>query len=206
MRGPGRARGRGVRDLTINADLATTVVDISGASPTLTLDGLSLLPPARRPRVERGRELLLETNLYQRDPHPALRLRRAQRGREGALRPAGSTRTSSRAATPIRPTTRAPAAGRAAGGAARLRGGQLRPDAGAASRLQRQARAPRRKRRCSKPPVSGFRSWSDRGGWARSSSSPAATPAGTDHSAPFPQRKLRRRDLRRGRARGTGRG
>ena len=64
MRGPDVPANVDVRDLTINADLATTVVDVSGATPTVALDGLSLLPAVLRPWIERGRELLLETNLY----------------------------------------------------------------------------------------------------------------------------------------------
>jgi N-acetylglucosamine-6-sulfatase len=65
LRGPGVPRGVGVRDLTINADLAATFVDVSGADPTLAIDGRSLLPAARNPWVERGRELLIDTNQYE---------------------------------------------------------------------------------------------------------------------------------------------
>ena len=63
IRGPGIPHGGKVRDLAINADLAPTIVDVTGARPRLTMDGRSL------------------------DPDPALHLRRAQHRREGALRP-----------------------------------------------------------------------------------------------------------------------
>jgi N-acetylglucosamine-6-sulfatase len=65
IRGPGIPAGVSVRDLTINADLAASVVDLSGARPTLALDGRSLLPAAKRPWVERGRELLIDTAQYE---------------------------------------------------------------------------------------------------------------------------------------------
>ena len=55
VRGPGIPAGARVRDLTINADLAATIVDVSGATPTLALDGRSLLRAAQAPWVERGR-------------------------------------------------------------------------------------------------------------------------------------------------------
>jgi arylsulfatase A-like enzyme len=60
MRGPGLPHGKTVRDLTINADLAPTIVALSGARPGLKMDGRSLLPAAERPWVERGRELELD--------------------------------------------------------------------------------------------------------------------------------------------------
>jgi arylsulfatase A-like enzyme len=65
VRGPGVPEGVSVRDLTINADLAATVADVSGAQPTVAIDGRSLLPPAKSPWVERGRELLIDTALYE---------------------------------------------------------------------------------------------------------------------------------------------
>jgi N-acetylglucosamine-6-sulfatase len=65
VRGPGIPAGASVRDLTINADLAATIVDVSGATPTLAIDGRSLLPAAQAPWVERGRELLIDTNQYE---------------------------------------------------------------------------------------------------------------------------------------------
>jgi hypothetical protein len=64
MRGPGIPKGVDVRDLTINADLAPTIVDATGAGPGLVMDGRSLLPFAAHPRVERGRELLIEEPIF----------------------------------------------------------------------------------------------------------------------------------------------
>ncbi len=60
MRGPGLPQGLTVRALSINADLAPTIVDVANASPGLTMDGRSLIPVAQRPRIERGRQLLIE--------------------------------------------------------------------------------------------------------------------------------------------------
>jgi hypothetical protein len=65
VRGPGIPAGVNVRDLTINADLAATVADVSGSTPTLPIDGRSLLPAAKNPWVERGRELLIDTAQYE---------------------------------------------------------------------------------------------------------------------------------------------
>ncbi len=60
IRGPGIAAGATVEDLSINADLAPTVLDAAGASAGLPEDGRSLLPFARHPERLHGRELLLE--------------------------------------------------------------------------------------------------------------------------------------------------
>jgi arylsulfatase A-like enzyme len=60
MRGPGIPSGVNVMDLSINADLAPTIVDIADADPGLTMDGRSLIPVADEPGIERGRELLIE--------------------------------------------------------------------------------------------------------------------------------------------------
>ena len=65
VRGPGVPEGVTPNDLTVNADLAATVLDLSGAQPTLTIDGRSLLPAAERPWIERGREVLIETRQYE---------------------------------------------------------------------------------------------------------------------------------------------
>ncbi len=61
IRGPGIPRGVRVSDMAINADLAPTILDATGVAPGLTEDGRSLLPFARTPTVERGRELEIET-------------------------------------------------------------------------------------------------------------------------------------------------
>ncbi len=65
IRGPGVPAGTNVRDLTINADLAATVVDWSGAQPTHQIDGRSLMPAIEHPWLERGRELLIDTQQYE---------------------------------------------------------------------------------------------------------------------------------------------
>ncbi len=60
MRGPGIPRGVTIRGLSINADLAPTVVDAANADPGLVMDGRSLIRVAQRPRVVKGRQLLIE--------------------------------------------------------------------------------------------------------------------------------------------------
>ena len=52
--------GVSVSDLSINADLAPTIVDLANASPGLVMDGRSLIPVAQQPGIEQGRELLIE--------------------------------------------------------------------------------------------------------------------------------------------------
>jgi N-acetylglucosamine-6-sulfatase len=64
IRGPGLPRGRTARDLAINADLAPTITELTGARPGLTMDGRSLLPAARQPSLERGRELSVESTSF----------------------------------------------------------------------------------------------------------------------------------------------
>ncbi len=86
MRGPGIPRGVTVSDLTINADLAPTIVDVANASPGLAMDGRSLIPIVRDPGIAQGRELLIEEPSFK-----AIRTKRymyAQHSTgEGALRP-----------------------------------------------------------------------------------------------------------------------
>jgi N-acetylglucosamine-6-sulfatase len=60
MRGPGIPRGVNVGDLSINADLAPTIVDVANANPGVVMDGRSLIPVAQQPGIEGGRELLIE--------------------------------------------------------------------------------------------------------------------------------------------------
>jgi N-acetylglucosamine-6-sulfatase len=64
MRGPGIRRGTTVRDLTINADLAPTIVDIAHAHAHRVMNGISLLPDIEHPHQELGRRLLLEGNNF----------------------------------------------------------------------------------------------------------------------------------------------
>jgi arylsulfatase A-like enzyme len=60
IRGPGVPEGETVDDLSVNADLAPTILDATGATAGLTEDGRSLLPFAVHPDRFHGRELLLE--------------------------------------------------------------------------------------------------------------------------------------------------
>jgi arylsulfatase A-like enzyme len=60
MRGPGVPQGVGIDDLAINADLAPTIVDVTGATPGLVMDGRALIPVAQQPGTELNRELLVE--------------------------------------------------------------------------------------------------------------------------------------------------
>jgi arylsulfatase A-like enzyme len=63
IRGPGIPQGVSVTDLTTNADLAPTILDVADEEAGLTMDGRSLLPLANRPRIARGRELLIELKI-----------------------------------------------------------------------------------------------------------------------------------------------
>jgi N-acetylglucosamine-6-sulfatase len=65
IRGPGVPRGAERSNLVANVDLAATILDAANASPVgRRLDGRSLLPFARDPRVRSGRDILLETPTY----------------------------------------------------------------------------------------------------------------------------------------------
>jgi N-acetylglucosamine-6-sulfatase len=60
MRGPGVPVGAERRQLVTNADLAPTILDVADASATKPQDGSSLLPLLADPRLEWGRDLLIE--------------------------------------------------------------------------------------------------------------------------------------------------
>ena len=60
MRGPGIPQGVTISPLAINADLAPTIVDAANAHPGLVMDGRSLLPVTRKPKVDKGRQMLIE--------------------------------------------------------------------------------------------------------------------------------------------------
>jgi N-acetylglucosamine-6-sulfatase len=60
MRGPGVPEGAERRQLVTNADLAPTILEVADASATKPQDGSSLLPLLADPRLEWGRDLLIE--------------------------------------------------------------------------------------------------------------------------------------------------
>jgi arylsulfatase A-like enzyme len=60
IRGPGMPAGEKVIRVTVNADLAPTIVDAANATPGLRMDGRSLFPLARDPGLERRRGVLIE--------------------------------------------------------------------------------------------------------------------------------------------------
>jgi N-acetylglucosamine-6-sulfatase len=64
LRGPGVARGRQVKDVVSNVDLAPTILDAANAKPGRRVDGRSLLPLAHDALANYGRDLLLETPQY----------------------------------------------------------------------------------------------------------------------------------------------
>jgi arylsulfatase A-like enzyme len=68
MRGPGIPRGATRGAMTVNADLAPTIVDIADATPGLVMDGRSLLPVINNPGIENGRELLIESEKWLKAP------------------------------------------------------------------------------------------------------------------------------------------
>lgn len=59
-RGPSLPRGEQSHDVVVNADIAATVLEISGATTGVTQDGQSLLPSLENPDLERGRAILFE--------------------------------------------------------------------------------------------------------------------------------------------------
>lgn len=89
IRGPGIPSGGSSRALVSNVDIAPTISEIAGATPTLAQDGRSLLPFARSTALESGRPILLEgdtgpgiddegaeTPVSSNDPADAKRLRK----------------------------------------------------------------------------------------------------------------------------------
>ena len=60
LRGPGIPAGRVSRELVSNVDVVPTIVQIAGADPGRRLDGRSLLPFAREPKLRSRRPILLE--------------------------------------------------------------------------------------------------------------------------------------------------
>jgi arylsulfatase A-like enzyme len=75
--GPGFPEGRKVREVTVNADLAPTILRLTGARATLPQDGVSLRNAARRPEALKHRAVLMETGENPRVPsYTAIRTRR----------------------------------------------------------------------------------------------------------------------------------
>jgi N-acetylglucosamine-6-sulfatase len=60
IRGPGFAGGKVVDDMVINADLAPTIVEATGALAGVPMDGIPLQAFAAQPGREHGRELSIE--------------------------------------------------------------------------------------------------------------------------------------------------
>jgi arylsulfatase A-like enzyme len=60
IRGPGLKRNKINHSPVANVDLAATIADVTGASPTRTLDGRSLIPLAQNPRRIWNRPILIE--------------------------------------------------------------------------------------------------------------------------------------------------
>jgi arylsulfatase A-like enzyme len=60
VRGPGIPPGSSSAELVANLDLAPTILEIAGATPSMPVDGRSLLPYARNPAKRSRRPLLLE--------------------------------------------------------------------------------------------------------------------------------------------------
>jgi N-acetylglucosamine-6-sulfatase len=60
IRGPGIPEDKNVNDIVVNADLAPTILDTTGAQAGLPEDGRSLLTYADKPSAKRGRALLFE--------------------------------------------------------------------------------------------------------------------------------------------------
>ena len=61
LRGPGVPTGVTSGELVSNVDIVKTVLDITGASPQITVDGRSLLPFALDPELRSRRPILFET-------------------------------------------------------------------------------------------------------------------------------------------------
>ncbi len=61
IRGPGIPQGQTSRELVANVDIVPTILDLTGAQSTRTLDGRSLLPFATDPKARSARPILLES-------------------------------------------------------------------------------------------------------------------------------------------------
>jgi arylsulfatase A-like enzyme len=76
--GPGFPEGEKVKGVTVNADLAPTILRLARARGTLPRDGVSLRRAARRPSILAGRGVLIETATNPRGvpPYKAIRTKR----------------------------------------------------------------------------------------------------------------------------------
>ena len=63
IRGPGIPAGGTTSELSANVDFAPTVADVTGSTPTLTMDGRSLLPFAANTSLRSERPVLLEADI-----------------------------------------------------------------------------------------------------------------------------------------------
>jgi arylsulfatase A-like enzyme len=61
VRGPGVPRGRTSKEMVVNADLAPTIVDVTGVRPLLVQDGRSLRRFWNRPRRKTTRPIMLQS-------------------------------------------------------------------------------------------------------------------------------------------------
>lgn len=64
IRGPGIPAGQRRSQFVVNADLAPTIVNVTGAEPGRVMDGRSLIPFAKDKLLQSGRDILLETPTY----------------------------------------------------------------------------------------------------------------------------------------------
>jgi N-acetylglucosamine-6-sulfatase len=62
IRGPGIAAGQHSDELVANVDLAPTILGLAGATPSVSVDGRSLMPFAEDPARRTGRPILFEAN------------------------------------------------------------------------------------------------------------------------------------------------
>ena len=61
VRGPGIPRGRTSKEMVVNADLAPTIVDVTGVRPLKVQDGRSLQRFWKRPRLKTTRPIMLQS-------------------------------------------------------------------------------------------------------------------------------------------------
>jgi arylsulfatase A-like enzyme len=67
IRGPGVPKGRTSKEMVVNADLAPTIVDVTGVRPGKVQDGRSLERFWKRPRLKTTRPIMLQSGGVNRD-------------------------------------------------------------------------------------------------------------------------------------------